>query len=81
MYAGVLGFLITILIGYLTSWLLVLLKKQGQEKIYIDNNKNLIKTELFFPFIGRSYKKQNAKYFENINVTGSSKKEEDITSF
>lgn len=83
MYAGVLGFLMTILVGYLVSWLLVLLKKQGEEKIYINNNKNLIKTELFFPIIGKRFKRQSAKYLENINVNENNEYEtkDTITAF
>ena len=71
MYAGVIGFLVTVLVGYIASWILVLLKKQGAEKIYVDGNKNLIKTELFFPIVARHFKNQSAKYLENINVNGN----------
>ena len=55
------GFLITLTVGYVSSWLLFLLKLQGKEKIYVEGSINEINTDLFSPPIAARMKKSFAK--------------------
>lgn len=61
MYAVVIGFLITFIVGYLLSWLFYLLKIQGKEKIYIEGSINEINTDLFVPPLATRMRKKFAR--------------------
>lgn len=61
LYSAVIGFTITFTIGYLASRLLQSLNFSGTDKVYKDQNKNLINYDLFFPPIAKSLRKQHAK--------------------
>lgn len=57
MYGVVIGFLITMTVGYLTSWILLKTKLQGMEMIYVKDSINEVNTELFAPPIARKIKR------------------------
>lgn len=71
LWYGVLGFLITFIVGYVVSISLDLCNLGGPKKIYLDTKKRYIDTELFSPPISRQLKKQNARFLErdsNVSI-------------
>lgn len=61
MYGVVIGFLITLIVGYLASYLLYLMKLQSMDKIYLKDSINEINTDLFSPPIAKMIKKDFEK--------------------
>lgn len=61
MYAVILGFLVTFIVGYIVSYALNLLKLQDKEKIYVSGSINEINTDLFSPPIAKMMKKDYEK--------------------
>ena len=61
MYAVVLGFLITTIVGYSVSNILRLFDMQGDSKIYVNDNSCNINADLFVPPIAKRIRKRNAK--------------------
>jgi hypothetical protein len=55
MYAVILGFLVTLVIGYISSYFFYLLKLQDKEKIHVIGT-NDINTDLFSPPIAKKLK-------------------------
>lgn len=71
LWYGVLGFLITFIVGYVLSVLLDLCNLGGPKKIYLDTKRRYIDTELFSPPVSRQLKRQNARYLErdsNVSI-------------
>lgn len=61
MYAVILGFLVTLIVGYAVSYILFLLKLQDKGKIYVDGSVNEINADLFSPPIAKKFKKDHDK--------------------
>jgi sodium-coupled monocarboxylate transporter 8/12 len=61
LYAVIMGFVITVFVGYLTSFILYMLKLQTKEKIYVKGSINEIDMNLFSPPIARSLKRKMNK--------------------
>lgn len=57
LYAVILGFSITLIVGYLLSFLFYKLGLQSMEKIYVENSMNEIDTTLFVPPIAKRLKR------------------------
>ncbi|KAG5677315.1 hypothetical protein PVAND_007084 [Polypedilum vanderplanki] len=64
MYGVIIGFLVTLIIGYFASYLLYVLKLQTMEKIYVENSIGEINSDLFVPPLAKYIKK---KFVENQN--------------
>lgn len=64
MWYCVLGFTVTILVGYLLSFLFEQIGIQGKSKIYLDDEETCINTDLFSPPIARRLKRQFATHLE-----------------
>lgn len=64
MYSAFIGFLITFILGYTISCILILLKKQGKERIYMDDSKTFINPDLFFPPKAKYIRRRNLKLAE-----------------
>lgn len=65
LWSVVLGYLLTFVIGYGTSITLHWLGYQGTERIYLDDAKVLINTDLFVPPVAKHMKRTLAKHIEN----------------
>ena len=65
MYAVVLGFLITLVVGYIASYVFYLLKLQNTDKIYAYGSSGEINADLFSPPIAKKLKKR----FDKKQVT------------
>ncbi|XP_058449666.1 putative sodium-dependent multivitamin transporter [Malaya genurostris] len=65
LWSVVLGYLVTFVIGYSTSLLLRSIGYQGTERIYLDNDRVYINTDLFSPPIAKRIKRSLAKHIEN----------------
>lgn len=62
MYAAFIGFSLTFILGYVFSYILKLLKRQGRELIYTDETKTIVKDDLFMPPIAKMIRKRNAVF-------------------
>jgi hypothetical protein len=60
------GFCITIIVGYASSLLLKALNCHGNDKVYIDGNRNHINFDLFMPPIAQRLRKKFAKNDEHL---------------
>lgn len=58
LWYGVLGYFITFVFGYLFSVTFEALNYGGKKKIYVDNNRNCINTDLFVPPLANYIKRQ-----------------------
>lgn len=65
MWAGVLGFLVTFIVGLSLSYILKRCNAQGKEKMYLNDDKTSINTDLFSPPVAKRLKRQMARYIEN----------------
>ncbi|XP_058824324.1 putative sodium-dependent multivitamin transporter [Topomyia yanbarensis] len=65
LWSVVLGYIVTFVVGYSTSLLLRWLGHQGAERIYLDNDKIYINTDLFSPPVAKRMKRTLAKHIEN----------------
>uniref|UniRef100_A0A6B2EGH4 Putative sodium/solute symporter n=1 Tax=Phlebotomus kandelakii TaxID=1109342 RepID=A0A6B2EGH4_9DIPT len=75
LWYSVLGFLVTLIVGLVMAYLLRWLKLEGESRIYVDENKECINTDLFSPPIAWRLKKRYARYIQNGGmVDGSSTK-------
>lgn len=72
MYAALIGFLITVIVGYSLSIILRLLKKQGKERIYEDDTKTTINPNLFWPPKAKYIRRRNKK-FEKVEKVDDEK--------
>lgn len=65
MYAVVIGFLVTFILGYVFSYIFYLLKLQTMDNIYIDKETKEINADLFSPPIAmrlrKIFQKKNEK--------------------
>ncbi|XP_059613300.1 putative sodium-dependent multivitamin transporter [Phlebotomus argentipes] len=68
LWYSVLGFLVTLFVGLVLTYLLKWLKLEGESRIYADGNKECINTDLFSPPIAWQLKKRHTKYIENGGV-------------
>jgi hypothetical protein len=55
----VIGFLVTFLIGYVSSVILKELKLTSNNKIFIDGNKHLLNYDLFAPFVSKKLQRKH----------------------
>lgn len=65
MYMVVLGFLITFITGYLMSELLILLKVERMDRIYLNKTKKSINPDLLVPPLANYYKRRAELDSEN----------------
>ncbi|XP_053697408.1 putative sodium-dependent multivitamin transporter [Sabethes cyaneus] len=65
MWSVVLGYIVTFIVGYGTSLMLRWLGYSGTDRIYLDNDKVYINTDLFSPPIAKRMKRALAKHLEN----------------
>ncbi len=65
MYMVVIGFLITLIAGYLISRLLTLLKVERPDKIYLNKTTKTVNPDLLFPPLARYYRKRANLESEN----------------
>lgn len=65
MWAGVLGFLVTFIVGLGLSYVLKRCNAQGKEKMYLNDDKTSINTDLFSPPVAKRLKRQMARFIEN----------------
>lgn len=65
LWSVVLGYIVTFVVGYGTSLALRWLGHSGTERIYLDNDKIYINTDLFSPPIAKRMKRALAKHIEN----------------
>lgn len=61
LYSVVIGFVITLTIGYLASRLFEKLNIDGTDRVYINGDKTTLNYDLFFPPIARRLRIQHAK--------------------
>lgn len=66
MYAAAMGFLITFILGLILSVILKIFKKQGVERIYIDDSKTIMNPDLFMPPKAMRVRQRNLKYEEKM---------------
>lgn len=64
MWYCVLGFTVTILVGYFLSFIFEQIGIQGRSKIYLDDDETCINTDLFSPPIARRLKRKFATHLE-----------------
>ncbi|KAJ6635574.1 putative sodium-dependent multivitamin transporter [Pseudolycoriella hygida] len=67
LWYGVVGWIVTFVVGYAISVLLDLCNVGGPSKIYLDTKRQYIDTELFSPPISKLLKNQNARFLERDN--------------
>ncbi|XP_055637499.1 putative sodium-dependent multivitamin transporter isoform X2 [Toxorhynchites rutilus septentrionalis] len=65
LWSVVLGYVTTFMIGYGISLILHCIGRQGTERIYLDNDKRYINTDLFCPPVAKRMKRTLAKHIEN----------------
>lgn len=61
MYGVIIGFLVTLIGGYLTSYALYMLKLQTMDTIYVKDSINEINADLFSPPIARKIRRDFQK--------------------
>jgi hypothetical protein len=64
MYAVIIGFLLTLVVGYLASWLFHAMKLQTMDRIYVKDSVNAINGDLFSPPFAKRYTR-NVEKTEN----------------
>ncbi|XP_073828052.1 putative sodium-dependent multivitamin transporter [Musca autumnalis] len=69
MWYAVCGFLISVIVGWLASWIIEKLKWDNNDQIYTDNTRTLIKYDLFSPPIAKRIRQ---KQMPLVVVTASS---------
>lgn len=74
MYSAVMGFIFTFVIGYVVSYIVRLLKKQGVERIYIDDTKTIMNPDLFMPPKAKNIRKRNLKFEEALKAKENEEK-------
>lgn len=65
LWSVVLGYIVTFVIGYGTSLILLWLGYGGTERIYLDSGKTCINTDLFSPPVAKRMRRALAKHIEN----------------
>jgi len=61
MYSVIIGLLVTLIVGYLMSYILQLLKLQNNARIYVEGSIKEINVALFSPPIARSIRRKFEK--------------------
>uniref|UniRef100_A0A1B0CNT6 Uncharacterized protein n=1 Tax=Lutzomyia longipalpis TaxID=7200 RepID=A0A1B0CNT6_LUTLO len=72
LWYSVLGFLVTLFVGLASAYILKWLKLEGESRIYEDETKECINTDLFSPPIAWQLKKRYAKYIQNGGIVDMS---------
>lgn len=70
MWYVVIGFFITLFVGYVLSFIFEKLNRAGEIKIYTDSSQMFYNTDLFSPPFAKRLKKQMAKKLESNGFTG-----------
>nr|XP_029727511.1 putative sodium-dependent multivitamin transporter isoform X2 [Aedes albopictus] len=65
LWSVVLGYIVTFVIGYGTSLILLWLGYGGTDRIYLDSGKTCINTDLFSPPVAKRMRRALAKHIEN----------------
>jgi hypothetical protein len=67
MYSAFIGFVVTFVIGYLLSYILRALKKQGPGIIFIDDSKTIVNADLFMQPKAKYIRRRNMKIVNELD--------------